>query len=426
MAIFVNWFRSKQNVPLEFRRNFQFLYGDTGFFGIVNGSILAFLSVYAARVGASGAQIGYIGAVPAIVGIIFTLPSGRWLSNRSVTRSVMWSGILYRGMYFFLIFLPVALPREAQVWSIILITLLMSIPAVPFTVGFNTIFAEAVPIQWRGHVAGIRNAFFSIATMISTLISGQILERVIFPVGYQIVFLMGAIGGAFSTLNVALVRPEKGCGQVVEAGAKQIDDGQTMPARSGKSTAGLTSLLRFELLKGPFGKIILFLFLFHLFQYLPIPLFPVYQVHTLHFSDQVISVGTAAFYVTVFLGSTVIARITSRWGNQRITAVGIVLLALYPVLIAFSWTPLILVITSLVGGAAWSMVSVASINYLLEKVPADDRPAHLAWYNLVLNTAILIGSLVGPLIAGGIGYMPALLIFGTGRFLVGLIILRWG
>jgi MFS family permease len=140
----------------------------------------------------------------------------------------------------------------------------------------------------------------------------------------------------------------------------------------------------------------------------------------------VIGIGTASFYVTVFLGSTVIARLTGRWGNQRITAVGAILLALYPLLMAISWTPWMLVVTSLVGGAAWSLVGVASINYLLERLPANDRPAHLAWYNLVLNIAILIGSLAGPTIAGMIGYFPALIIFGIGRFIVGLGILRWG
>ena len=63
---------------------------------------------------------------------------------------------------------------------------------------------------------------------------------------------------------------------------------------------------------------------------------------------------------------------------------------------------------------------------LLERIPEDDRPAHLAWYNLVLNASVLVGTLAGPLIAGWTGLVTALIIIGGLRFLAGLAILKWG
>jgi predicted MFS family arabinose efflux permease len=41
-------------------------------------------------------------------------------------------------------------------------------------------------------------------------------------------------------------------------------------------------------------------------------------------------------------------------------------------------------------------------------VPAGDRPAYLAWYNLALNAAILCGVLLGPLLAAWFDLTTAL------------------
>jgi hypothetical protein len=72
------------------------------------------------------------------------------------------------------------------------------------------------------------------------------------------------------------------------------------------------------------------------------------------------------------------------------------------------------------------MAGGALFNYLLDNMPENDRPAHMAWYSLVSNAAILIGSLAGPEISLHIGLATALLIFGFGRFLAGFAVYRWG
>jgi hypothetical protein len=63
---------------------------------------------------------------------------------------------------------------------------------------------------------------------------------------------------------------------------------------------------------------------------------------------------------------------------------------------------------------------------MLENIPAHDRPPHLAWYNIILNLAVLIGSLTGPVISNAIGVSMALLLFAALRFLAGLAIQKWG
>ena len=72
-------------------------------------------------------------------------------------------------------------------------------------------------------------------------------------------------------------------------------------------------------------------------------------------------------------------------------------------------------LTSIVGGLAWSMVAGALGNYLLEQVPPEERPPYLAWYNMALNAAVLVGSLGGSFLAVHIGLAATLLLAGIAR-----------
>jgi predicted MFS family arabinose efflux permease len=71
-------------------------------------------------------------------------------------------------------------------------------------------------------------------------------------------------------------------------------------------------------------------------------------------------------------------------------------------------------------------MSGAFLNYILERAPQHDRPPYLAWYNIVFNAAILIGSLLGPLTATSLGFIPALVLFAVARVAAGLFIIKGG
>ncbi|MER3513483.1 MAG: hypothetical protein C4310_03020, partial [Chloroflexota bacterium] len=105
---------------------------------------------------------------------------------------------------------------------------------------------------------------------------------------------------------------------------------------------------------------------------------------------------------------------------------GGMLISLYPALMALSRAFGLFMVASAVGGLGWSLFGGALTNYLLDRTPADDRPAHLAWYNLVLNAAILLGSLIGPFIADRTGLVAALALLALARALGALAIQRWG
>src|SRR5215216_1253712 len=196
-------------VPKEYHANFLHLYMDVAWFGILSGSIANFLNIYATRIGATGFQIGLIGAMAAVVTLFLAIPTGRWLQTQNTGKAIFWSSVYYRIGFVAFIFLPMLSNQMGQIWAIIIITFLMAIPLTPLGVGFNALFAEAVPLEYRAHVAAIRNVTLSVTYMATSLMSGYILENMDFPLGYQIVFGIGAIGAAISSLHLFFIRPLK-------------------------------------------------------------------------------------------------------------------------------------------------------------------------------------------------------------------------
>ena len=101
-------------VPAEYRSNFLHLYLDIGWFGVLSGSAINFLSIYATRIGATASQIGLIGAMSAIVTLLLAIPAGRWLRTQDTGRAIFWTSVLYRLGYIPLIFLPCSLTRKGR------------------------------------------------------------------------------------------------------------------------------------------------------------------------------------------------------------------------------------------------------------------------------------------------------------------------
>ncbi len=421
-------FPVQPGVPTYLQSNIRHLIWDIGWWGLLNGSTLSFMTIYAARIGADTMQIGLLTALPAAVNLVLALPVGSFLKNRPIDKSVFWSGVLQRIFYLLMVFLPLLLSNVLQVWMFILFTLLMSIPGSAIAVGFNALFAAAVPTRYRGVVAGRRNAVFSITSILSTLVCGQILSFVSFPLNYQIVFAIGFLGALMSVIHMRFIHP------VADEFEQEMETPSFTFEELNKKAKGtinriwfnIKRKLHFEILTGMFARSLGLLTFFHMAHYLAIPIFPVFTVNVLGLPDNVLSLGNALFYITMFFGSTQVGKLTYLMGNKKLSGIGICMLGLYPAFLSFAQGPFLYYLASFLGGFAWALVNSAMINYLLEKVPASDRTGYLAWFIVGSNAAILIGTLIGPIIGNLLGLSVALLIFAILRTSAGVALLKWG
>ena len=414
-----NFFK-QPDVPEKYRSNFTNLYLDIAWYGVLSGTAVNFLTVYATRLGASGLQIGLLTATAAIVNLFLAIPAGHWISKRHTGKAVFWSSVLFRIGYLFWIPLPWLFNEQGQIWSLIVLTFLMAIPLTPLGVGFNALFAEAVPERFRARVAGIRNITFAIAYMLTSLIAGYILKNLDFPAGYQIIFAIGVLGAAMSSYHLYHVKPLPE--QIIAPPSDPIPVSDPRPS----APQGILAALRIDIWKTDFKKVLLALFLFHFAHYLSSPLYPLYYVRVLDLNDNNIGIGTALYYLTVLIASTQLSRIVHRFGNKRVTGWGVASMATYPIMLALSQNVFQFYGLSFVNGFLFALVNGAYANYMLENIPPDDRPSYLAWYTIMFNFAVLASSIVGPLVADGIGLVQALILFGVARLVAGVILLKWG
>ena len=189
-------------VPEKHYSNFFHLIADIFWFGILNGTSLAFIGVYLTRIGGTAFHQGLLAAVPAVVNMLFAIPFGSWLSGRDVAKEVVIGSMWHRIFYLLWIPIPMLFVHSIQIWVILGITLVMYIPGTILQVGFSDLFAQAVPGEWRGLVAGMRNAALAFTSVVISLVCGRLLTTVAFPLNYQILFGLGFIGAGISSLHL--------------------------------------------------------------------------------------------------------------------------------------------------------------------------------------------------------------------------------
>ena len=419
----------------ELRANFRHLYADVSWFGLLAGSTMTFLAVFVARQGGTSYQVSLLTAGPAVVNLMLSLQAGHWLKGRPLVRLTYLSSVLTRVGYVALIPLPWFLAAQGQVWASIWITVIMSFPATLLAIAFNALFADTVPPDWRGEVVGRRNALLALSTIIASLVCGYLLDTIEFPLNYQIVFGLGAAGALMSSYHLSRLSmpPEapvhigRSLRDLARPGLPHIPDGLRWPM--GLRFLTLSSgkpLLRLDMLRGSFGSFMAAYFFFYACQYSGIPIFPIYNVRVLNLTDGEISMGTAAFYLTVLLTSIWMGRLSTRWSHRTTLIGGALVFGIYPLLLALAHDVTLFLVASLLGGIAGAIVAGGLANRLMERVPADQRPVYMAFHNLSLNLGILGGSMAGPLLAGWMGLRPAMLGVACLRLLAGILLTIWG
>ena len=413
--------------------NFWHLYWDVAWFGLLFGSTISFLAVFATRLGATGWQLALLTAGPAMVSVMFTLPAGSWLEKRKLGPAVTQTAVWHRVAYLVLVPLPLLLPEQVQVWAILIIILLGAIPGTALAVGFNAALATAVSVEKRGRVVGIRNAVLAGAIMVSFLASGWILERTSFEWGYVIVFGIGAIGAAMSTYHLYRLRlPEtpdfkmRSVGDHAQPGRSTGFSGSAPYRLAIGMRLWLTRPTTFTRVSGAYRWMMLAFFLFHFAQFLPGALFPLFWVREANLTDGQIGLINAVFYLAMLVAAPLLAPLAVKLGNYRLAVVGALMLSIYPLFTALSNGLFLLIVASIIGGATWAILSGALNNRLLEFIPVDERPRHLAVYNLSLNLAVLGGVMFGPFLADFMGIREALLVVALLRAGSGFAIARWG
>ena len=371
----------------------------------------AFNAAYALRLGATNAEIGLLSSIPALLALLITIPAGQLLNRRA--RRMPWViGSLALARIGYLVvalipFLPFPNPGTIVIWALIL----LSAPASVFGVGWNSMLADVVPEHKRARVFAARNIIAAVVVTAGTFVAARWLAVTIFPINYQVVYLVGFAGAAISTLYIMRMR---------------VPDSVVAPATTQRITPrALIVGARDAFRQQPdFTKMVVSTLAHGLGLWMIGPIYMLYYVRQLGASDGWIGANAMIANLTPVIGYYVWQRVVARRGENWVLRVTISLIGLYPILVGLSPNLTVILVWTGLQGLIASGINLGHFPMLLKVCPAEGRPLYLGIYTTIMNIGAFVAPLIGVWLAGLFGF-EKVLVAGGALCLLGSSLFRW-
>ncbi|MGE5576030.1 MAG: MFS transporter [Syntrophothermus sp.] len=372
---------------------------------VANNLITPFIPLFAIEVlKATHQQVALLSSLPALMGILALLPGAHIIDRLPRKKHFTGMSILAGRLFYLLIalvpFLPVA---DHAAWLVILVAL-MNFPTSVAGLAWQAFIAELIPEPERGRFFGDRNRLTTFAGLVTTLLSGILLEQ--FPKNnarpYQAFFALAFLFALLEVYYIYLhVEPSKETPSPGTLSNKAVSkdtrpQAGTKPARrpAGTETAWLATAK--EILGNrPFTYFLVSSFAFHFGWQMAWPIFNIYQIENAH---------ATAIWISIFtLCSSLMSAATFRWWNRWSEARGSAYALIFAALAIASGAFIYTFSTNLYYLAAanlWIGVAVAGItlllfNRLLEVTPGNGRATYMAIYQIAIGISGFIAPQVG-------------------------------
>ncbi len=365
------------------QRNERVLYIEMLFQSIAGAGALSFVAVFLVRLGAPNWLVGVHTSLPALVTILAVLPMGAYVRRqRNLVRVVNGARIVFRSAiasYAFLAYLPVTVAP----FILVVAEGLLAIPGAALNVAQTTILGRATTPERRPTMLSTRMAVHGLMASAVGLLAGQWLDRVVYPLNYQLLFVSALVAGVGSVITLSRIRlPEVAPQQV--AARPRMGVGQVV-----------------ALIKGApaFRDYAIASFVFRMGLHLPIALYSIYRVRTLGASDAWIGILlTIQRFLSVF-GYIALSRLLARANSRRWLWLSCLGVAFYPIAMALARTPQQLVASALIAGLFMPGLDIFMTNTLFQVSSEEERPSFVAANTLLANVTAFAAPLLGTLIA---------------------------
>lgn len=401
--------------PVE-ARNIRLLYLDVAWWGVALGTYLSYLTVFAARLGASNFWIGLLSAGPALVSIFWLLPAGRLVERQKQQMPLLTRCLFISRSFVLLMALAPWLSPGHGGELLALLVIVQAIPSGIVNVAFTAMLPDAVSAGRLGAVVSARNAIMTVTSTLGTLVSVPTLAWVPFPTNYQAVMAIGFVSALLSGYYVSKVQvPDR---LAPEASAPPRPNRHRFPSLHAVSEVWQAHQ--------EYAWFVVAAFAFHVGLYGAIPLFSIYWVRELLLTDVWIAVITVVWNASSVLASLAAPALIRKQGNRRVLAWSSAALALYPIGTALSRSVYPLLPLALAGGVVGALMGITLFNRLIEVAPAARRASYVGLYNAAINGAVFGAPLVTTFLAGTWGVAALMIASGVFRAIGGLLFLIRG
>lgn len=382
---------------LQFSRRFKpqepnlyHLVMDIAWFGFALATTTRFLSVYAIHLGATASHLTWLTALPALMLLFSSTFSGWWRSRHQNTpRAVLLPSFGFRLNFFLLALTPFLPPAWQPIWLIVSVTL-TAIPQGISGVIFLGLMRESITSEHWTQLNSRRHMAMNATIAIGALCAGLWLEQMPFPMNYQVMFIGAFIATMMSLWHVTRVKP------IYDAPAPK------------------PTLFDRQLWKSPQIKyMLLMVMLTHIPFFMVYPLVPLQLVEGFQAEESFIAI----FGLAELIGGIIIAGFAnkwmSRWGQQTIMAMAMVVTGLAVGMIALVPVVWLTLPAAFLLGGSWTLVGIGLMGLIRDGVPAEQSLNYNMIYMQCVGLATFIGPLLGSaLMSGGLN-LVTVLVFGA-------------
>jgi len=393
-----HWFTTPQTRGDVNRQNFINVQIDAIGVGFASAAS-PFLPVFLTRLDASIFEVGLLTSMPAVTGLLLSIPIGQFLQSRrkiipwfSLARLLVLSSYALTGLIIFLLKGHEAVPGILAIWA------LATIPQTLLAISFSVVMSAVAGPQGRYELMTRRWSILGFTTALTVIVAGQILDRVPFPVNYQIVFLMSSLGGLLSYyfsshLNLPEITvPPKSDHNLIE--------------RIGDYMRQVTS-------QKPFVSFVLKRFVFTTGTTLAAPLFPMYFVRNLNTPDSWIATINTAQTAILILGYFFWTRQTRLHGSRLVLLATTCGISFFPILTAMTNSYYPIPIYAGLAGIFQAGLNLVFFDELMKTFPAEYSATFVAAAQSLQYVSSIIAPFLGTFLADRLGFPNAFLISGA-------------
>jgi MFS family permease len=383
-------------------RNARLLLCNTAMLGVPMGGIAAFMPVFLARLGASSTLVGWLTSAPGLIMVLFLIP-GAMLSERSTDQVRVRTKYarLARMPFLLCALAPFVIPVEHLPLALVLIWAVKTIPEAVAMPAWTAVIARAISPARRAQLNGARWALLSVASAISSAVFGWMLDSMVFPLNYQVVFMISFAAAGLDPYFFSFIKIEPS------------ERAALKPSRNVLSS--FREYFQPVLQHRPFLVFLASTVLYRLALNAPAPLFSLFWVNELQATDTLIGLRGTVGHAALVVGYMFWGRSANRLGHRRVLTLCALGFAAYPIMTGLSPTAIWILPAAAVWGLTAAGLDIGLFDLMLASCPNQRQPLFAAVWSMVANTAIFVGPLLGAALSNSTSLGFALIIAGVAQ-----------
>ncbi|UCC61581.1 MAG: MFS transporter, partial [Anaerolineae bacterium] len=337
------------------QRNLLFVILDGVAVGLMSAAA-SFVSVFVIRLGASPVWVSLLSSVPAAIRLVMTLPWSQYADRqRHPQRVLAFSRLAVHVVYPLVALVPFLLGGQSASRVIVIIWSLSALPGSLSNTMFTLVMGNAVPADRRAFLMSRRWMIMGLAKLVSLPLVSQLIERVTFPLGYQIAFGINALIAFLAFYCASQIRvPER----------KPVQ-----PSREGPLLTRIQGQVGQVVRERPFLIFISGRAMLNLGLAVVSALIPIYWVQHLGASDTWVGYFSATLSAATLVSYIPWTRIKRKYGTRWTLIPSVLGTALCPALLALTRAPAAVLAVVAFQGLVGAGLNLAFFDALLDTCP---------------------------------------------------------